>query len=148
MATDEEIKTQAQYYIDNNVTMKEAGLHFGICKKTFQLRMKKLESIAPDMYKLVQDKKEGNLVMGMVKGGRNGKPSPGSSRSHIMTSEEVIALAQYALENDLSLRELETVIGISKSTIFDNFTEDILGKELYSKINKMFESHRPENKVK
>ena len=148
MATDEEIKIQAQYYIDNNVTMKEAGLHFGICKKTFQVRMKKLESIAPDMYKLVQEKKTGNLTLGMVKGGQNGKPSPGASRSHIMTSEEVVTLAQYALQNDLSLRELETVIGISKSTIFDNFTEEILGIDLYSKINKMFESHRPQNKAK
>ena len=148
MATDEEIKAQAQYYIDNNVTMKEAGLHFGICKKTFQVRMKKLESIAPDVFKLVELKKQNNLASGMVKGGQNGKPSPGASRSHIMTSEEVVTLAQYALQNDLSLRELETVIGISKSTIFDNFTEEILGIDLYSKINKMFESHRPQNKAK
>lgn len=147
MATDEEIIKQAQYYIDNDVTMKEAGNHFGICKKTFQVRMKKLESIAPDVFKLVELKKQNNLASGMIKGGQNGKPTI-VPRSHSITKEQTIEIANYMLENDASLRNLEMVFGISKSTIFDNFTEEILGKKLYEEIICLLESHKPENKIK
>lgn len=147
MATDDEIIKQAQYYIDNDVTMKEAGSHFGICKKTFQVRMKNLESIAPDVFKLVEQKKQGNLVSGAIKGGQNGKPTI-VPRSHSITPQQAITFANYMIEHDISLRELEVVFGVSKSTIFDNFTKEILGEDLYLNVTRILESHRPENKAK
>ena len=147
MATNEKIIEQAQYYIENDVTMKEAGEYFGICKKSFQVRMKKLESIAPDVFKLVELKKQGNLASGMVKGGQNGKPTI-VPRSHSITKTQAIQFANYMLENDVTLRELESVFGISKSTIFDNFTSDILGEELKTKIEFLLEAHKPEHRLK
>lgn len=153
MATNEEIIEQAQYYIDNNVSMKEAGEHFGVSKKTFQIRMKKLEDISPSVFKLVQDKKEKNLVSGAIRGGQNGKPNTVSGtspkpRSHSISPEEAINLANYMLENDATLRDLEATFGISKSTIFDNFTKEILGEELNEKIEFLLESHKPEHRLK
>ena len=51
-------------------------IHFGFkSKKTIQVNMKKLSEIDPDLYKLIEDKKQNNLSIGMVKGGQNGKPS-------------------------------------------------------------------------
>ena len=149
MISDEEIVTQANYYLDNDVTMEEAGEYFGVCKKTFQLRMKKLASISPFTYNLVKIKKELNLVLGASKGGKNGKPTVLGlkRREKNLTSEEAVSLAHHMLENDLSLREIEQFTGIPKSTIFDSLSEENLGNELFGQIKEMYESHKPQNKI-
>lgn len=148
MITNEEIIKQADYYLNNEVTMEQAGVHFGVCKKTFQVRMKKLEKIDLDRYKLVQDKKQKNLSFGMIKGGQNGKPSVVNTKEHVLTKDEAVSLANHMLENDLSLRNVESTMDISKSTVFDSLSEENLGEELYKNIKEMFESHKPQNKGK
>ena len=136
MASNEQILEYADYYLENDVTMKEAGEHFGVHKSTFQFNMKKLESIDPVKFKLVQDKKNNNLSVGMVKGGQNGKPSyhpyiPRKPKS--ISDGEIIHIAEKMIEEKLTLREAGEIFGISFTTLYDNLTEERLGKELYQK---------------
>ena len=56
MASNEDIIKEAEYYLSHDVTNDEASKALGISKRSFQLHMKKLAEIAPDKYKLVQDK--------------------------------------------------------------------------------------------
>lgn len=71
----EQLLEEANYYLDNEVTMSDAANHFKICKKSFQLHMKKLEQIYPNTFKLVEMKKQNNLILGAIKGGKNGVPT-------------------------------------------------------------------------
>ena len=142
---DKKIIEESDYYLDNNVTMEEAGNHFGMCKKSFQLHMKKLESIYPEKFVLVEKKKNDNLAKGTVKGGQNGKPTKIGSvrRKHVISVEDSILLAKKMIEADWGFRDAEKFTGIPKSTISDNLTKERIGEELYEELSSLLESHKP-----
>lgn len=150
MRKNEDIISEADYYLNNDVTMSDAANHFGICKKSFQVHMKKLEEICPDKYKLVNEKKEKNLIRGAIKGGMNGKPSTISNvrigKSFSFDSETAVSLARDIIDKDLSFRQLEHKSGIPKSTIKDNLSKDRIGDELYEELSCVLDSHKPGNK--
>lgn len=152
MANNEEIIAQAKYYVENDVTMKQVGEHFNVHKKTIQLRLnERLKDIDLELYNLVQEKKSGNLVEGAKKGGKNGKPTNVSiipNKPHIMSPDYVTSIADYMLDNDSSLRDVEKNLGISKSTLHDNLTKEILGEERFTKIEELLENHKPRNRTK
>ena len=143
----EQLLEEANYYLDNEVTMADAATHFKICEKSFQLHMKKLEQIYPDTFKLVEMKKQNNLILGAIKGGKNGVPTrrENSSRKHSITKEEAIILAEKIINFNWSLRETERFMNIPKSTISDNLSEEILGEELYSELSNVLNKHKPGN---
>ena len=136
MTKEELIREQANYYLENDVTMQQVGDHFGVSKKTIQLNMKKLSSIDPDLYKLVEDKKRGNLISGMVKGGQNGKPTNmmgNTNRKKTIGNQDIKDIAELIIFYKWTLREAEENLGISKSTLYDNLTRERLGDDLYNR---------------
>ncbi len=140
---------EANYYLGNDVTMAESACHFNISKKSFQLHMKKLEEIYPEKFKLVQLKKGRNLALGMVKGGKNGKPTNHKKlggKPFTLTKGEAISLAKSIITGDLSFREAEMLTGIPKSTIAGNLTEERIGVSLYNELTKVKKSHIPGNR--
>lgn len=113
MANNEDILREADYYLNNDVTIEQASSDLGISKRTLQLHMKKLESIAPDKFKLVQDKKENSVRQGRVVGGSVGKRNPVWSR------DEAIVIAKRMVEENLTYEQAEKEFGIPKSTIYE-----------------------------
>jgi len=143
MLDKEKLLEEADYYLDNDVTMQQAADHFKICKKTFQLHMKSLEKVCLDKFSLVQEKKQQNLALGAIKGGQKGKPTEGQGgRASSLSDNEAQSLARKIIDNDWRLREAEKYTDIPKSTISDNLTESIIGKELYSELSGILESHK------
>ena len=146
---EERILQEAEYYLNNNVTMEQAANNFGISKKSFQIHMKKLEEICKDTFNLVQQKKQNNLSQGIVKGGKNGKPCRTSiteSKPYTLSELESITLARKMIIYDWSLRKTEEETGIPKSTIRENMTKDRIGEALYEEFEIMLESHKPQNR--
>lgn len=143
----EKILEEANYYLNNDVTMEEAATYFKICKKSFQLHMKKLEQIYPDTFKLVEKKKQKNLTLGAIKGGKNGIPTKKDnfSKKHTLTKEESILLAQKMIEADWSFREAETFTNIPKSTISDNLSKERIGEDVYNELSNVLNKHKPGN---
>lgn len=113
MANNEDILKEAEYYLNNDVTIEQASSDLGISKRTLQLHMKKLASIAPDIFKLVQDKKENSVRQGRVVGGSIGKRNPTWSR------DEAIVIAKRMVEENLTYEQAEKEFGIPKSTIYE-----------------------------
>lgn len=146
----EQLLEEANYYLNNDVTMSSAAKHFNICKKSFQIHMKKLEEIYPDTFKLVEKKKQQNLALGIIKGGKNGAPSksltPHSTKKYTLSKEEASILARKIIEADWSFRQAEGFTGIPKSTISDNLTRERLGNELYEELSIILNEHKPGNR--
>lgn len=150
MTKEELIKEQANYYLDNDVTMQQVANHFGFkSKKTIQINMKKLESVDPELFKLVEEKKQGNLVTGMVKGGQNGKPTMINEEGNAIirkpksiTDQEIKDIAELIIFYKWTLREAEENLGISKSTLYDNLTRERLGDDLYNRYTSTLEFNK------
>jgi len=126
MARNEEILKEAEYYLNNDVTFEQASFDLGISKRTLQLHMKKLESIAPDKFKLVQDKKENRVRQGRVVGGSIGKRNPTWSR------DEAIVIAKKMVEENLTYEQAEKEFGIPKSTIHEMTHSDLKDEKIES----------------
>lgn len=134
---------EADYYLENEGTIKDVGEHFGLSKKTIQIDFKKLEEIDPDKYKLVQAKKIGNMAAGAVKGGQNGVPSAPRSgiqrKPYTLTNTNLKIIAKDIIDNDLTLRKAEKKYGVSKSTIHDSLSR--LDKDTFRSVKIIQEKH-------
>ncbi|GEM_PF-4698445 len=113
MTNNEDIKKEADYYLENDVNITQASKKFGISKRTFQLHMKKLEEIDPLKFILVKEKKQGNIKLGTKKGGTIGHKS--LSWSELDISE----ITSYLIENELTYRQAAEELGIPKSTLYE-----------------------------
>ena len=136
MASDEQILQEADYYLNNDVTVEQASTDLHISKRTFQLHLKKLESIDPDKFKLVTDKKKNNERQGRIKGGTVGK------RGATWTKEEAKATAAQMIKEQMTYSEAENKMGTPKSTIYEMVHKGIEDNDTQSLLLALSESNR------
>jgi len=128
MASNEEIIKEANYYLEHDENINESSSALGISRRTFQIHMEKLKDISPEKYKLVKEKKENNIRLGVVKGGSIGKRGPSWS------DDDANMVAKKMVEKSLTYQEAEKELGIPKSTLhemthkgnIDEVTESLL----------------------
>ena len=129
MASDDQIIKEAEYYIDNNVSIDQASENLGISRRSFQLHMKKLEQINPVLFKLYIEKKNGNVIRGNIRGGTIGKRKPN------WTKEEALDMANQIIAGEMTYDQAEEKTGIPKSTIYEmthnGVTDDTVLSLLY-----------------
>lgn len=129
MANDEQIVKEAEYYINNDVSVDEASKHLGISRRTFQLHMKRLEEINPVVFNLFVEKKNGNVIRGNIRGGTIGKRKPN------WTKEEALDMANQIIAGEMTYDQAEEKTGIPKSTIYEmthnGVTDDTVLSLLY-----------------
>lgn len=136
MANNEDIIKEAEYYLQNDVNIDEASKALGISRRTLQLHWKKLESIAPEMFKLVTDKKENNIRQGNIKGGSLGKRGPKWTR------EEAMEAAKEMLSKEMTYRAAEQVLEIPKSTLHEMLHDGIDDEEILSLLYTLAEANK------
>ena len=136
MASNEDILREAEYYLNNDVTIEQASSDLGISKRTLQLHMKKLASIAPEKYKLVTDKKNNNIQNGRIVGGNIGK------RSTTWTSEDAMKIASKMLDNGLTYEQAETELGIPHSTLHDMMHKGVKDENVSSLLYALAIAHK------
>lgn len=149
MISNDKILEEADYYIENDISMKEVGEHFNVSKKTIQVHLNdKLLELDEARFKLVQEKKQKRLIMGAKKGGQTSSPKKTSNISsnrkgkYKIPDEKIEQIARSIINGDLSLRDIESMTKIPKSTISDNLTEARLGKEIYEKLSETLKTHK------
>ena len=120
------IINEAKTYLNNNMTVKDTASYLGISLRTFQLHLKKLELLDPDLHKLVLNKKNSNIIAGRSRGGLVGHGGKVSN----YTREEVINMAKEIINRQLTYREAEVLFEIPSSTIYDLVHGSNVPKEL------------------
>lgn len=136
MANDEQILKEANYYLDNDLTIEQASRDLGISKRTLQLHLKKLESIAPDVFKLVVDKKISNERRGKIKGGTLGKRGPS------WTEEDAISIASKMIEKELTYEQAEKEFGIAHTTLHEMMNKGIKDLDTTSLLYALTMAHK------
>lgn len=136
MASKEDIIREADYYLNNDVTIDQASKDLGISKRTLQLHLKNLEKIDPDRAKLVKDKKESNIRQGNAKGGSLGKRGP------TWTEEEALKLAKDMIEKERTYQEEGRVSGIPKSTLHDMLNRGVTDEYIISLLYALSEANK------
>ena len=103
---------------------------------TLQLHLKKLEELAPETFKLVQEKKTGNIKAGTIKGGQTGKRGP------TWTEEQALEVAMKIINDGLSYREAEAYFKIPSSTLHEMVTKGVKDFDTASMLYAVAEANR------
>lgn len=126
---------EALYYINNEVTFKEASEYFNISLRTFQLHMQRLLLIDELLYRTFQFTKDKRELEGKKKGGERSK------RSANWTPSDAVWIANLMISHDYSFSELSEVTGIARSTIYEMINSEYVSKELKDKIDEILYAH-------
>ena len=71
-----------------------------------------------------------------------GKSTSGNKGNTMLTDEEVVKLAQFMVDSNLTLEQLVSENTPVKSRLFALFTEEKLGSELYNKVLAQYEKNK------
>ena len=136
VTSNDKILEEANYYLNNDVTIKQASSDLGISKRTLQLHFQKLESIDLEKARLVKDKKIANEKQGKIKGGSLGKRGPNWTR------EQAQQLADAMINNQMTNREAATTFERPKSTIYEMTHKGIEDELIESLLYSLAEANR------
>lgn len=136
MATTEKIINEAEYYLNNDITIDQASKDLHISKKTLQLHLKKLEEIAPTTFKLVQEKKNANIKKGTIRGGQTGKRGP------TWTEEQALQIATKIIEDEMTYQQAAEYFQIPSSTIYEIVKKGIKDDNIATKVDAVAEANR------
>ena len=142
---------EVNYYIENDVTKKDVASYFNrslsSVKKDFSKFIKYVEENPDckyyDLYLRVISKARVNEQLGKVKGGK----SNNSGKKRLLTIKETLKIARYIVYNNLTLRDAEQELGISRSTIYDsieqlkNSSDDEI-KDIYYEVQANYASNK------
>ena len=130
------IINEANTYLNSNMTVNDTAKYLGISRRTFQLHLRKLELLNPDLYKLVIKKQKSNIMAGRSVGGRNSK------RLSSYSKEEAISITNEIINNQMTYRDAELKFNIPSSTIYDITHSDLVPIELRDMLDIVADANR------
>ncbi|MBR2828008.1 MAG: sporulation transcriptional regulator SpoIIID [Bacilli bacterium] len=125
----EKIINEVKFYLNNSYSVKEAAEKIGISHRSFQIHIKKLETIDPFLHQMVLEKQKSNMIAGRRMGGLKSK------RCVSYTKDKAIEIAKYMIENHLTYRECEEYFQIPSSTLSDMMHSTYIPEELKEQLD-------------
>lgn len=128
---------EANMYLNSDITIKELANLLSIDRKTLQIHLNdKLKEIDLELYNLVLNKKESQIKIGRIEGGKIGKRSPS------YTKEDALDIAQDIIQLELTYEEANKKYGIPKSTIYEMVHSDFIPLEMKNKLDVVASANR------
>lgn len=138
--TDKILSEMAMIYCQTGTPLSKLAVDYGISKTSLVRYFNGERSIklSKKVQKLVDEKKRENWS--------ESKATSGNLGNKKLQQDEIISLANEMVENNYTLRDLQQMTSVSAATIYNNFTEDILGSELYHKVVNNYEQNKKSEK--
>ncbi len=135
-----ELTNIANEYLNENISLRELSSRHGISKSSLvrYFNRQQLIVLPYNLQMKVDAKKEKNWI--------DGKSTSGNLGYKTATKEEIQAMANMAIENNLSLRELSNVVNVSYTTLYSFFTVENLGVELYQQVLNLYSENKNKRK--
>ena len=138
--TEKELIEIAEKYCRDKTPLSVLAKEYGVSKTTLVRYFNGERSIKlpPQLQKNVNIVKEENWI--------EYKATSGNLGHKALEDEEIKELAEKLTEHGLSLNDLVTEDGPSKSTLYNLFTQSVLGKELYEKVKNQYKQNKSNSK--
>lgn len=122
-------------YINEKVSMAVLANRFGVSKATV-VRALNDKNLNPSLRGVVEETKKQRWI--------EGKSTSGNADKTVLSKEEAQSLAKNMVEKDLTLRDLvrEDGSGPVVGTIYNSFTEENLGSELYQMVTEQYKENK------
>lgn len=127
--THELLEKIAKEYLENDISIKDLASNYHISRtKLIELfKGNKEIRLSEEMQEKINERKKTRWL--------ESKSTCGNKGNYALSKEEIITFAKaYVQEGDLALREIAAINKVSVGTIYNNFTQENLGEELYSQV--------------
>lgn len=133
--TNDELEKIAKEYLNNNISIKDLAASHGISKTTL-IRCFNGETngvhLNMELQTQIDEERKRRFSASKSTSGNKGK--------FILSKDEIVSLALYYVQNDdINLDTLANLKQVSKGTIYNNFTLENLGEELYNAVLEKYE---------
>ncbi len=131
-----ELTVIANEYLNEDISMRELSARHGISKTTLirYFNREQLLVLPTHLQKQVDIKKKQNWI--------DGKSTSGNLGHTIATKEQLQNMARMAISNNLSLNELSRIVNINPSTLYESFTLENLGIDLYKELLSLYSENK------
>ena len=138
--TEKELIEIAEKYCKDKTPLSILSKEYGVSKTTLIRYFNGERSIKLpcDLQAKVDEVKQENWI--------DYKSTSGNLGHKSLTDEEVKELAEKLTQHGLSLSDLLTENGPSKSTLYNLFTQSILGEELHQKVQEQYKENKSSSK--
>ena len=127
--THELLEKMAKEYLENDISIKDLASNYHISRtKLIELfKGNKEIRLSEEMQEKINERKKERWLESKATSGNKGK--------FLLTKEQLRLAAQAYVEGDnLALKEVAAINKVSVGTIYNNFTQENLGEELYSQV--------------
>ena len=130
-----DLEEMANYYINNDVSIKELARMHGVSKTTVvRLFQGKLTPSLPiDLQQQVDAKKEKNWY--------DGKSTYGNQGHISVSKEQLVLIAQQLILGDFTIKEMAEHYNMNQSTLYSLLNKENIGEELYAKLTDTYKTH-------
>lgn len=131
-----ELTVIANEYLNEDISLRELSSRHGISKTTLirYFNREQLIVLPPNLQYQVDLKKKQNWI--------DGKSTSGNLGHTIATKEQLQEMAKIAINNNLSLNELSKIVNINPSTLYNSFTLENLGIDLYQQLLLLYSENK------
>lgn len=131
-----ELKQIAKEYLSETISIKNLASRHGMSKTTLirYFNGEQLIVLPVDLQREVNKKKQKNWI--------DGKSTSGNLGHTILSKEEIKNIASIAVNNNLSLRELSDIVNVNYSTLYQLFTIENLGIDLYQDLMALYSENK------
>ena len=134
--THEKLEMIAKEYLENEISIKKLASKHHVNKTNLMdfLSGKKEIKLSLEMQQRIDERKKQRW--------RDSKSTKGNLGKVALSNEVLTAAAKAYVENDeLALRDVAAFNGITVATLYNNFTQENLGYELYEQVKQKYNSN-------
>lgn len=134
--THEKLEMIAKEYLENEISIKKLASKHHVNKTNLMdfLSGKKEIKLSLEMQQRIDERKKQRW--------RDSKSTKGNLGKVALSNEALTAAAKAYVENDeLALRDVAAFNGITVATLYNNFTQENLGYELYEQVKQKYNSN-------
>lgn len=126
----------AKRYLNEKISLNDLAKEYGVSKTTL---IRYFNGVYPlklptNLQEKIDERRKQRFI--------ESKSTKGGTGNFKLTDSMVIYIAEYYVNNDCTLDDLEIMFKVNKSTIYNSFSEKRLGKELYNEVIKKYKENR------
>ena len=126
----------ANRYLEEEISLNDLASEYGVSKTTL-IRYFGGEypiKLPIDLQQKINERRKQRFI--------ESKSTKGNEGHYVLDDKRVIYIAKYYVNNECTLDDLSVMFKVNKATIYNSFTENRLGKDLYKMVTNKYNNRK------
>ena len=126
----------ANRYLEEEISLNDLASEYGVSRTTLTryFNGEYPLKLPTDLQQRIADRKRQRFI--------ESKSTKGNEGHYVLDDKRVIYIAEYYVNNECTLDDLSIMFNANKANIYNSFTEERLGKDLYKMVIDKYNTNR------